>query len=76
MAAFPCGVARLGARPWQREGYDRAYGWQAKLAERTQLFSRFTRTESTVAADVRQQSRLFAPRNQWLRPSPNSIRLC
>jgi hypothetical protein len=42
--------SRLGARPWQRESYDRAHGWQAKLAERTQLFSRFTRSESTVAA--------------------------
>jgi hypothetical protein len=30
------------ARPWQRENYDRSHGWQVKLAERTQLFLRFT----------------------------------
>jgi hypothetical protein len=29
------------ARPWQRENYDCSDGWQVKLAERTQLFSRF-----------------------------------
>jgi len=30
----------------------------------------------SVVAVVHQQSRLFAPRNQLLKRSPNSIRLC
>src|SRR4030095_14513166 len=27
----------LGARPWQRENYDRSHDWQAKLVERATL---------------------------------------
>lgn len=39
MASFPLGPIRLGARPWQRENYDRSHCWQDKLAERATLFA-------------------------------------